>query len=74
MVVVGGSQVPAGRRYSPKSEDVGLLGERKLVLLGVGRQLLDELGRQVTEPAVGDPQFVFPAAVKRKNSVDKKSG
>lgn len=47
---------------SPKSKNVGLFGEGKLVLFCVRGELLDELGGQVTEPAIGDPQFVFSPA------------
>lgn len=66
------SQVPEGRWYLPKSKDVRLLGERKLVLLSVRCQLLDKLGCQVTQPAIRDPQLVFPAAAGRKKK--KKNG
>lgn len=47
---------------SPKSKNVGLFGEGELVLFCVRGELLDELGGQVTQPAVGDPQFVFSPA------------
>lgn len=50
------------RNDSPKSKNVGLFGEGKLVLFCVRGELLDELGGQVTEPAIGDPQLVFSPA------------
>lgn len=49
---------------SPKSKNIRLFGEGKLVLLCVGGELLDELGGQVAEPAIGDQQFVFSPAAK----------
>lgn len=55
------------RWHSPESEDIWLFGEGKLVLLGVWRQLLDELRGQVTQPAVWDPEFVFTTAAKQAN-------
>lgn len=49
---------------SPKSKNVRLFGEGKLVLFCVRGQLLDEFGGQVTEPAIRDPQLVFSPAEK----------
>lgn len=55
------------RGHSPKSKNIWLLGEGKLVLLCVGRELLDDFWGQVTQPAVGDPQFVFSPAPEWEN-------
>lgn len=44
----------------PEGKDVRVLGEGQLVLLRVGGQLADDLGRQVAQPAVLDAQLVLP--------------
>lgn len=57
-------------KHSPESKDVWLFAEGKLVLLRVWRQLLDDFGGQVTQPAVRDPQLVFSPAAERDNVGD----
>lgn len=53
---------PSHRKDSPQCKDIRVLGEGQLVLLGVRRELTDDLGGQVAQPAILYPQFVLPPA------------
>lgn len=46
--------------HLPQCKDVRVLGEGELVLLRVGRQLADDLGCEVAQPAILDAQLVLP--------------
>lgn len=66
MEVLGGTPLPglgllkARAGHLPEGKDVRVLGEGELVLLCVGRQLTDDLWRQVAQPATLDAELVFP--------------
>lgn len=62
------------RRDSPQREDIRVLGEGQLVLLGVRRELADDLGGEVAQPAVLDPQLVLPPAKTRSQSCGYQRG
>lgn len=49
-------------RDSPQGKHIRVLGEGQLVLLGVWRELADDLGGKVAQPAVLDPQLVLSPA------------
>lgn len=49
-------------RDSPQCKDIRVLGEGQLVLLGVRRELTDDLGSEVAQPPILDAQLVLPPA------------
>lgn len=59
---------PPCREVSPQCKDIRVLGEGQLVLLGVWRELADDLRGEVAQPAVLDPQFVLPPAKTRSHT------